>query len=280
MAKSNLIVTAEEAFVNIGSSSIARSVSVELQPDTVNFNALQNLQDNPEHFNKVMQLYIQWVINHYDGILSASDNLLKEYREVFSEAGHARLATAFSQLMFGYAMYLLFLKDNQQITEDAFPVMMTRAKTVFMDMCEKQSKKVDSEKPTVLFIDLLREMLETKRVFLSDLRKYQDTDGESCNAPITGKSCIGYRDDTCIYLIPQVAYTQVFTFYSESGYTFPASKTSLWKMLMDEGKIIPEVCKNGSVRIDKRKKINGTVSRYIWVPSSLIDDIEGSENDG
>lgn len=280
VAKSNLIVTAEEAFVNIGSSSIARSVSVELQPDTVNFNALQNLQDNPEHFNKVMQLYIQWVINHYDGILSASDNLLKEYREVFSEAGHARLATAFSQLMFGYAMYLLFLKDNQQITEDAFPVMMTRAKTVFMDMCEKQSKKVDSEKPTVLFIDLLREMLETKRVFLSDLRKYQDTDGESCNAPITGKSCIGYRDDTCIYLIPQVAYTQVFTFYSESGYTFPASKTSLWKMLMDEGKIIPEVCKNGSVRIDKRKKINGTVSRYIWVPSSLIDDIEGSENDG
>ena len=151
VAKSNLIVTAEEAFVNIGSSSIARSVSVELQPDTVNFNALQNLQDNPEHFNKVMQLYIQWVINHYDGILSASDNLLKEYREVFSEAGHARLATAFSQLMFGYAMYLLFLKDNQQITEDAFPVMMTRAKTVFMDMCEKQSKKVDSEKPTVLY---------------------------------------------------------------------------------------------------------------------------------
>lgn len=158
--------------------------------------------------------------------------------------------------------------------------MMTRAKTVFMDMCEKQSKKVDSEKPTVLFIDLLREMLETKRVFLSDLRKYQDTDGESCNAPITGKSCIGYKDDTYIYLIPQVTYTQVFTFYSESGYTFPASKTSLWKMLMDEGKLIPEVCKNGSVRIDKRKKINGTVSRYIWVPSSLFDDIEGSENDG
>lgn len=34
-AKSNLIITAEEAFVNIGSSAIARSISVELQPDTV-----------------------------------------------------------------------------------------------------------------------------------------------------------------------------------------------------------------------------------------------------
>lgn len=278
VAKSNLIVTAEEAFVNIGSSSIARSVSVELQPDTVNFDILQTLQDTPEHFNKVMQMYIQWVINHYEKILSASDKLLKEYREVFSEAGHARLATAFSQLMFGYATYLLFLKDNQQIAEDDVSQLLSKAKSVFMDMCDKQSKKVDSEKPTVLFIDLLKEMLETKRVFLSDLRKYQDSDGDT-STPITGKSCIGYRDDTHIYLIPQVAYTQVFAFYSESGYTFPASKASLWKMFLDEGKIAPDISKSGTVRMDRRKKINNHSGRYIWLVASALNETEGGEND-
>lgn len=277
VAKSNLIVTAEEAFVNIGSSSIARSVSIELQPDTVKFRELQELQDNPGHFNKVMQLYIQWIINHYDQISDASDSLLKEYREVFSEAGHARLATAFSQLMFGYAMYLLFLKDSGQIDGNGVDARLSRAKTVFLDMCDKQSKKVDSEKPTVLFTDLLKEMLETKRVIIRELRKVQDVNGETVNPAIAGKSCIGYRDDDYIYLIPQVAYTQVYSFYGEGGYTFPASKSSLWKMFMDEGKLSPEISKTGAVRLDRRKKINGGTGRYIWLSANIFDEKEGDE---
>lgn len=275
VARSNLIVTAEEAFVNIGSSSIARSVSVELQPDTVNFAELQALQDVPEHFNKVMQLYIQWIIEHYDQINAASDGLVKEYREVFSKAGHARLATAFSQLMFGYTMYLLFLKDHGQLSESDGNSMIATAKSVFLEMCDKQSKKVEDEKPTVLFIELLKEMLETKRVTVSDLRKVKTVGDDVINQPTIGKGHIGYRDDDYYYLIPQEVYTQVYKFYGESGYTFPASKTSLWKMFMDEGKVSPDAS-----RIDKRKKINGKYTRYIWLRASVLDDLEGGENNG
>lgn len=272
-ARSNLIVTAEEAFVNIGSSSIARSVSVELQPDTVNFVELQKLQDVPEHFNKVMQLYIQWIIEHYSQIDARSSDLLKEYREVFSDAGHARLATAFSQLLFGYTMFLLFLKDHGKVSDAVIEPMITAAKTVFLEMCDKQSKKVEDEKPTLLFTELLKEMLETKRVTVSDLRKVKTVGDDVVNHPIIGKGHIGYRDDNFFYLIPQEVYTQVYKFYGESGYTFPASKTSLWKMFVDEGKIIPDV-----TRIDKRKKINGKSTRYIWLRADVLDDSEGGEN--
>lgn len=275
VARSNLIVTAEEAFVNIGSSSIARSVSVELQPDTVNFAELQSLQDVPEHFNKVMQLYVQWIIEHYDQINTESDGLIKEYREVFSKAGHARLATAFSQLLFGYTIYLLFLKDHGQLSESDGNSMIATAKSVFLEMCDKQSKKVEDEKPTVLFTELLKEMLETKRVTVSDLRKVKTVGDDVINQPTIGKGHIGYRDDDYYYLIPQEAYTQVYKFYGESGYTFPASKTSLWKMFMDEGKVSPDVS-----RIDKRKKINGKYTRYIWLRANVLDDSEGGENNG
>lgn len=278
-AKSNLIITAEEAFVNIGSSAIARSISVELQPDTVNFKELQKLQDVPEHFNKIMQLYIQWIIEHYEQIESVSDKLLSEYREVFTNAGHARLATAFSQLLFGYSMYLLFLKDYAQITEENVNQKLSSAKTIFLEMCDKQSKKVDDEKPTVLFVDLLREMLETKRVTVCDLRKVQTVGEEySVNSPMISRNHIGYRDDNNYYLIPQETYTQIYLFYGESGYTFPASKTSLWKMLLDESKIIPDIKKDGSIRVDKRKRINGKDTRYIWLPASVLDGSEGGEN--
>jgi len=280
VAKSNLIVTAEEAFVNIGSSSIARSVSIELEPDTVDFKALQTLQDNPEHFNKVMQLYLNWLINHWDEVDKASDEVLKFYRELFSDAGHARLATAFSQLMFGFATFLCFAEEYGQIDADEKKALLSRAKMIFLDMCEKQNKKVESEKPTNLYIDLLKEMLETKRVRLVDLTKTQQEGDIISNPLMTGKTCIGYRDENYIYLTPQVAYTEVYTFYGESGYTFPATKSSLWKMFLDEGKVAPEISKNGKTRIDRRKKINGSMGRYIWLLSSVLNNNEEGDNNG
>lgn len=115
IARCNLIVTAEEAFQNIGSSAVARSVSVELQPDSIDFHYLRELQDRPEHLNKIMQLYIQWVICRYEELKGNVLDKLKEYRKIFAQAGHPRLATAFSQLMLGYAMYLAFLQDQGQI---------------------------------------------------------------------------------------------------------------------------------------------------------------------
>lgn len=273
VAKSNLIVTAEEAFVNIGSSSIARSVSIELQPDTVDFKGLQTLQDKPGHFNRVMQLYIEWIINHYDGIRNDCDNLLRKYRDEFSAAGHARLATAFSQMMFGYAMYLLFMQEQGGLSSEEVSGALKRAKTVFLDMCNTQSKKVETEKPTNLFVNLLREMLETKTV------RVDSVNGKRSGVGNTGE-LIGYKDNTYYYLIPQSTYNQLVRFYGTSGYTFPASKSALWKMMLDEGKLIPELNqKSGNTRTDKRVKIGGKTSRYITIPIQVIEQSEEGEND-
>jgi len=270
---SNVIVTAEEAFVNIGSSSIARSVSVEIKPDTIIFEELQKLQEHPEYFNKTMQLYLKWIINHYDKIRDNSDTLLKQYREKFSEAGHARLATAFSQLMFGYSQMLLFMREYGIFSSEDIESMIQRAESIFLEMCNRQSEKVENEKPTILFADLIKEMLETRRATIVDLRNLQE--GEKPG--FIGSKCIGYRDDDYVYLIPQVAYTQVVSFYGESGYTFPSSKNMLWKMLLDEGKIAPEIQKDGSRRTDRRKRINGATRRYIWLNSSVLE--EGDEDE-
>lgn len=278
--RSNLIVTAEEAYVNIGGSSIARAISVELEQGTIDFNGLQNLQEHPEHFNKIMQLYIQFLILHYDKINAASDGLLKQYREIASNRGHARLATTFSQLMFGYSVYLSFLVDYRHISKDEMNTRLERAQEIFLDMCDKQDKRIEEEAPATLFVSLLREMLETKRVQLADLRR-SHTDGTVSLS--TRATCIGYRDDDYIYLIPQDAYNEVYKYYGESGNVFHASKTSLWKMLLGEGKILPKIDKKGNfVRVDKPKRINGKDSKYIWLLASVLDNDdteEGEENE-
>lgn len=262
IARCNLIVTAEEAFQNIGSSAIARSVSIELQSDTINFDGLRKLQKNTVHFNRVMVLFLQWLIGHYEEMENCVSNRLEEYREIFMGAGHPRLATAFACLMLGYNTFLAFLQEQGQIDQIKAKAMRKRAIEIFLEMCKRQSAKVESEKPTKLFVDLLGEMLETRQVRIVDL---QPDTGTGTHHPLSS-SVIGYRDGDFVYLIPKAAYSAVVQYYSRSGYTFPASPPALWKMFRDEGKLLCD-----GERTDKRKTINGRTGRYICLLASVFD---------
>lgn len=271
IAKCNLIVTAEEAFLNIGSSAIARSVSVELQPDTVNFAKLTELQNKAVHLNKVMQMYIQWIIQKYDSIAQDIEQRVSVYRQTFSNAGHPRLATAFSYLTLGHDMMLDFLRDADQIDDATATKMRDAARAIFLAMCEKQSERVDNDRPTKLFVGLLHDMLETKQVKLCDLREQRIGD-TVVNPPTATENTIGYRDGNYIYLIATMAYTAVYQYYSRTGNTFPASPSTLWKQFADEGKLLCD-----GKRVDRRKQIGGKTGRYITLLSSVLDEIDEKE---
>lgn len=267
IARCNLIVTAEEAFQNIGSSAIARSVSVELEPTTIQHDKLQVLQESTAALNKTMQLYLQWVIQNYDEIKHRSGETLRQYRDYFSNAGHARLATAFSQMMFGYTQFLRFMTDQEQLDNERAEQMAKRALDIFREMCEQQSRKVEREKPTLLFVELLKEMLETKQCSIADI-------GDN-PSQLVKPNIIGYRDNDYLYLIGNTAYSAVRQFYAKQGNEFPSSTINLWKMFRDEGKLIPDVTGN---RVDKRKRISGKSGRYIWLRADLLDEKESEEN--
>ena len=268
IARCNLIVTAEEAFQNIGSSSIARSVSVELKPDSVRFEELCKLQERQELLNRVMALFLQWLNGNYEAIKDGANSRLSQYREFFTGAGHPRLATAFSQLMFGYSVLLAFLQDKEQLDQSSAAKMRDRAKEIFLSMCEQQSEKVDGERPTKLFVDLLAEMLDTRQVCLRNLNALENPAGTLF---ISDKT-VGFRDRDYLYLIPKAVYAAVLQYYSRSGYTFPASPAALWKQFKDEGKL---VCDDD--RQDKRKTINGKTRRYVCLLASVLDDLESGK---
>ena len=271
VARSNLIVTAEEAFLNIGASAVARSVSVELAPNTIDLPALMELQERPEHLNKIMQLFLQWLIGSWDDLRACVLDKLAEYRAIFADAGHPRLATAFSQLQLGYAMYLAFLQDHGQIDKLEAATMRARAQSVFLDMCEKQTEKVEGEKPTRLFVELLREMLDTKQARLCDIRP-KTVAGVTTEKEMVMSTTVGYVDEQFIYLIPGASYAAVSAYYSKGGNTFPASSTSLWKMFRDEGLIMPD-----GKRPDKRKSIPGSkVPRYIHLYNHVLNEEENN----
>ena len=273
VARSNVFVTAEEAFNNIGSSAIARSVSVELQPNTIDFAQLSVLQKHTPHLNKLMQLFVQWLICNYNRVSHSIDDRLEEYREKFASAGHPRLATAFSNLTLGYRVLLDFLVDKKQLTEQAADNQLGDAIKIFLSMCKKQSDKVENEKPTKLFIKLLKELVETKQVRINDLSLQTAFADTIINPQEPNEKTIGYRDANYYYLIPTAAYNAVYQHYSRSGFTFPASPAALWKAFLDEKLLYPE-----GKRPDRRKKINGKTGRYITLFAVAVDaDEEGGE---
>lgn len=275
VARSNVFITAEEAYNNIGSSAIARSISVELQPNTIDFVKLCIVQEHTEHLNKLMQMFIQWLICNYEAVSAGIDGRLKEYRERFASAGHPRLATAFSNLALGYRVLLDFLVDKGQLVAVDADQRMDAAVRIFLKMCSKQSDKVENEKPTHLFVKLLNELIETKQVRINDINTRYSATGDIINPCEASEKTIGYRDTEkgVYYMIPSVAYNAVYQHYAKSGFTFPASAGALWKAFADEHLTITD---NG--RTDRRKRINGKTSRYIALLASAIEnDEEGGE---
>ena len=167
----------------------------------------------------------------------------------------------------GMMVYLLFLQDHGQIGTLEAVAMRARAQTIFLEMCERQTEKVEGEKPTRLFIELLRELLETKQARLCDARP-RTVAGITTENDISTPNTIGYEDDEFLYLIPRTAYSAVTAFYARSGYTFPASPSALWKMFMDE------------VRKDDRRMYGGDrydLGRPVVAPTIKKDDRQNNE---
>jgi hypothetical protein len=269
--RANVIVTAEEAYNDVGASAVARSISIEFKPGAIEEEKLFALQDRTEHLNKLMQLYIQWLIQNYSRIDNTNIERLREFRSRFSKAGHPRLATAFSNLTLGYRVLMDFLIDKGQISETDAEKKMEEAIDIFLKMCVKQSSKVDDEKPTRLFVKLLNDLLETKQVRISNINTHYSSEGDVINPCEASEKTIGYRDAEkgIYYLIPSVAYNAVYQHYAKSGFTFPASAGALWKAFSDEHLSITD-----KGRTDRRKSINSKTGRYIALLASAIEDDE------
>ena len=56
-------------------------------------------------------------------------------------------------------LYLSFLVDYIHLSKEQMEERLERAQEIFLEMCDKQDKRIEEETPTTLFISLLREML-------------------------------------------------------------------------------------------------------------------------
>ena len=257
--KCNLIITAEESFSNVGESAIARSISVELKPGDINLSALTKVQQNADHLNQCMSDYIQFVIRNWDSISEQAKPLFLEYRDKAQNGGHGRLAECVAHLQIGIYFMCEWLLAENTVDEAQAERLRTAAWKVFIELADKQNRRIVEEKPVKLFLDAVREMRDRGTIRIIDI---------DCTNDYNSSSVVGYRDKDFYYFYPDGVYTEVKKFYSAQDKNYPLGKAALFQQLAIDGLI-----ETDTDQTTKAKRIkNGKRSRFLWLKAEALDE--------
>lgn len=202
-----------------------------------------------------MHGYIEYLAAQADTL---PDTLYRRYMNFRSQAvknnrGGARSSEAIAQLLLGLDMALRYFESLGVLDGDQRAAYMEAAWISLCDSSEAQAKDISSQKPSVQFITIVRELL------LSGRFKCLDMDGAE-----GGINVLGYRDGNNYYLFPEILFQAVSKFCSDQGTVFPVGPMQLKKQLVEDG-ILPE----GSV--SRLKKIRGKTARYMVIARPVID---------
>lgn len=272
----NVLVTAEEAFSNIGESGAARALSVSIKPGDIDFtspgNAITRAQRDAGHLNQCMGEYIAYVIGHWDEIKERAAGLFQEYRDAAQNGGHARLAEAVAHLQLGIYYMCTWLQSAHVIDEAQAAAMQGKAWEIFLQLAEEQNRRITAEKPVNLFLSAVRAMLDNKEI--RTVKPGTDSD-------FTGPTKAGYEDDEYFYFDPARIYVKVREFYAAQDRAFPLGQSALFGHLADDGIIVTDEGPSGKRQFTKGKRFKGINGgrpvRYLWVRKSALQEDDDAE---
>lgn len=249
--RGNAIVTGED-FPNIGQSGSARNFIVELNPDDIpNSEALNRAQEAAwgGEFIAFMRGYIEWLIPQADDLPERLRKIFLAYRQKTANshiAGYGRTGDIVAWLQIGFDFFLDFLQSTGAVELETVQRTKEDSWKIFSKLAGAQIEKSDADKPTALFINTLKELLDTGKDFVKNLSP------ESREKDERGTQ-IGFQDEKYFYFFPAVTYNEIAKFFASQNEAFPLTKTRLFKQLAAENLICYDRRETGtSYTIQKR----------------------------
>ena len=237
----NAIITAEFA-PDIGESGTARYFALELKESDVDLRNLSSYQREASKgtLQRCMYAYTQWIKESFLYSEEAKQEwvrFLNSYflscREEFRKSGircHGRVPEAVAHLQMGMDFFLLFLKEKEVMDEESNAEIQQRFKEILYRLVARQAESIDQDKPTHKFICKLYALLESNQAYVDD----KNNPGE-----LGFGTCLGYQDDTFLYLHSELCHKVVRKFCEEQGENFSCTHKSLLKAMAEEGLILP-----------------------------------------
>lgn len=267
-----LCIQTGEELPRVTESGVARMYVIDLKKGDVPLGdeRLTDLQKAARDgaLSETMRCYVEWLLGQYEQL---PEMLNDRYQELLREAisrvanAHARIPPVVAYLMLGLEMMTRFMVDKGILVEDDMPGLMDTLWMAVLDNTRKQVVEMQDEKPTKMFLDTLRELLDSGRVFVEDIQQRYET-----KPPHT----IGCKDLSYYYLNPGLTYGAVQRAMNDQGTTFPLGKNMLMKLLADEGLIMRDNATGKNVRQLNRGGVRAWV---LWMPRKVLDQHQQQE---
>lgn len=259
-----LCIETGEELPRVTESGVARMYVIDLNRGDVPLGdpALLELQRAARDgcFSEVMKAYIEWLLDQYDSLPAELD---ARYTELLREAidkvegAHARIPPVAAYLVLGMEMMMRFLCDRGVFQQEDLPGMIDASWLAILSNTQRQVLEMAEEKPTKMFCDTLRELLDSERVTVCEL-------GKEIHKP---QNMIGYKDMNYFYLNPGQTYGAVQRAMADQGTSFPLGKNMIMKLLADEGLILKDAATGKNV---KQLNKQGVRAWVIWMPRTAL----------
>ncbi len=219
-----------------GHSIIGRLFAVQMEPGMVNLEhdilprvAVQG------RYSHAMSGYIAWLAARYQTLAETlPDRFLDKLNSIPVEASHLRVNSAVACLYLGLELALEFACEVQAIQPGQAEELRQLGWSSLLYIGKEQSQLVIEEKPTERFIEVLKTLLAQERYYLEDKDGVRPATGAGAGAKL-----LGWYDADFLYLMSTATYNAVAEFCRQEGGYFPLKQKQLYKMLAEEGLLIP-----------------------------------------
>lgn len=260
-----LCIQTGEDLPRVTESGVARMYVIDLGKGDVPLGSplLAQLQQAARDgvFTQTMRGYIEWLRERYDEMPEALD---LRFAELLDEAlrrvkgAHARIPPVAAFLMLGLDTMLRYMTDAGVVPQSGREGALEGWWEAVLANTQKQVAEMADDKPTKIFCDTLRELIDSGRVVVEDLI--------SRRGDLPG--VIGCFDKDFYYLNPGQTFGAVQRSLNEQGTSFPLGKNMTLKLLADEGLIMRDPATGKNVRQLNRAGLRAWV---MWMPARVLD---------
>lgn len=220
-----------------GESSVARLLSLEIRRGEVNLERLTQAQKSIGRLSEAMRGYLEWLAPRMDDLPTLLSERFTQLRSAFQRDGqHGRIGETLAWLQIGLEYALEFAVSAGTLAADSKDSLLEEGTDVLTELAESQSAEVNAEMPARKFLNVLRELLVSGKVQLSQTNfRDNNTDIYSVGTHI------GYQDADYYYLLPEITYLEVNKFLAGCNEPPLPSERTLLKRLDEAGVIRTEI---------------------------------------
>jgi len=174
-----------------------------------------------------MSGYIAWLKSNWRHLTETLPRRWREYRDrAQKNTAHLRLPEAIAGLTIALELASEYAHDHGAIGDADLNALRSNGWDVFNRLADKQSGRIENERPASRALDLWRAMLDTGRAVL------WSKNDETARVPVPGQTTIGWLDNSngysTILLDPKAAHAALVDYGSRTGEPFTIKREALW----------------------------------------------------